>query len=144
VFVERRRDAQALTNQLRDGGQTVSVLTGGEMTAGERDRVIDEFRAGTTRVLVTTNVLSRGVDIPSITAVINYDLPTDSQGRAVDAEVYLHRIGRTGRFGRKGIAINLVYDDRSRRMVDDLSKYYDKKIEQVDDVEALEARIKAL
>jgi ATP-dependent RNA helicase DDX19/DBP5 len=144
VFVQTRRDAQALTTQLREGGHTVSVLTGGEMTADERDRVIDEFRAGTTRVLVTTNVLSRGVDVPSITAVINYDLPHDAQRRDVDAEVYLHRIGRTGRFGRKGVAINLVYDDTSRRMVDDLSKFYDKKIEQVDDVEALEQRIKAL
>lgn len=145
IFVERRRDAQELTRQLREGGHAVSVLTGGEMGNDERDRVIDEFRAGTTRVLVTTNVLSRGVDIPAITAVINYDLPFDPDMRSkVEPEVYLHRIGRTGRFGRRGIAINLVYDEMSRQMVDQLSKYYGKEVEKVEDVEELETRIKNL
>lgn len=144
VFVQTRKDAQLLTQKLRGGGHTVSVLTGGEMSADERDRVIDEFRQQTTRVLVTTNVLSRGVDVPAITAVINYDLPYDALRHKVDAEVYLHRIGRTGRFGRKGIAINLVYDDVSRRMISDLEKYYEKKIEQVDDVEALQERLRAI
>lgn len=143
MFVETRRDAQGLTKQLREGGHAVSVLTGGEMAADERDRVIDEFRSGVTRVLVATNVLSRGVDVPAITAVINYDLPTDREGR-LDAETYLHRIGRCGRFGRKGIAISLVYDDRSRTMVSDLSTTWGRKIEQVADAEALEERIKAI
>jgi ATP-dependent RNA helicase DDX19/DBP5 len=142
VFVQTRKDAQALTDQLRSGGHTVSVLTGGEMTAEERDRVIDEFRQGTTRVLVTTNVLSRGVDVPAVTAVINYDLPYDQHRHKVDPEVYLHRIGRTGRFGRKGIAINLVYDDASLRMIQDLQTYYGKDMEKAEDVEALEARLK--
>jgi ATP-dependent RNA helicase DDX19/DBP5 len=144
VFVQTRKDAQALTDQLRSGGHTVSVLTGGEMEAQERDRVIDEFRQGTTRVLVTTNVLSRGVDVPAVTAVINYDLPYDQHRHKADPEVYLHRIGRTGRFGRKGIAINLVYDDASLRMIQDLQTYYGKDMEKVDDVEALESRLKAL
>lgn len=145
IFVERRRDAQELTSQLREGGHAVSVLTGGEMGNDERDRVIDEFRAGTTRVLVTTNVLSRGVDIPAITAVINYDLPCDPEARnRVEPEVYLHRIGRTGRFGRRGIAINLVYDEQSRDMVEQLAKYYGKAVEKVEDVEELETRLKSL
>lgn len=142
VFMQTRREAQALTAQLREGGQTVSVLTGGEMSAGERDKVIDEFRAGTTRVLVTTNVLSRGVDVPAVTAVINYDLPVDAQQRDVDFETYIHRCGRAGRFGRKGVAINLVYDGRTRAMIGELGKYYGKTIEEVEDVEALEARLK--
>jgi ATP-dependent RNA helicase DDX19/DBP5 len=144
VFVQTRKDAQALTTQLRDNKHAVSVLTGGEMTAEERDRVIDEFRQGTTRVLVTTNVLSRGVDVPAVTAVINYDLPYDQTRSNVDPEVYLHRIGRTGRFGRKGIAINLVFDATSRRMVKDLETYYSHKIEAVQDVEVLAERLKTL
>lgn len=144
VFVQTRKDAQVLTQKLRNGGHTVSVLTGGEMTADERDRVIDEFRQQITRVLVTTNVLSRGVDVPAITAVINYDLPYDQLRHKVDPEVYLHRIGRTGRFGRRGVAINLVYDDSSRRMVQDLETYYGKNIEQVEDVEVLQERLKAI
>jgi ATP-dependent RNA helicase DDX19/DBP5 len=144
VFVQTRKDAQALTTQLRNSNHAVSVLTGGEMSVEERDRVIDEFRQGTTRVLVTTNVLSRGVDVPAVTAVINYDLPYDLNRANVDPEVYLHRIGRTGRFGRKGIAINLVFDDASRRMVKDLETYYSHKIEAVEDVEILSERLKTL
>jgi ATP-dependent RNA helicase DDX19/DBP5 len=144
VFVQTRKDAQALTTQLRNGNHAVSVLTGGEMSVEERDRVIDEFRQGTTRVLVTTNVLSRGVDVPAVTAVINYDLPYDLNRANVDPEVYLHRIGRTGRFGRKGIAINLVFDDASRRMVKELETYYSHKIEAVEDVEILSERLKTL
>lgn len=145
IFVETRKDCRALTEKLRDGGHTVSLLTGGEMGVDERDKVIDEFRAGTTRVLVATNVLSRGIDIPSVTAVINYDMPTtDRHGERVDAETYLHRIGRTGRFGRKGIAISLVYDDKSRRMVNDLSNTWKRNIKQVEDVEELESSINSL
>lgn len=144
LFVRTRRDAQALTKSLRENSQTVSVLTGGEMTPDERDRVIDEFRNGTTRVLVTTDVLSRGVDVPAVTAVINYDLPVDVHRHGIDAETYLHRIGRAGRFGRKGLAINLVYDDRGMAMVEELIKYYKKEIVPIDDVEALQERIKSL
>jgi ATP-dependent helicase YprA (DUF1998 family) len=59
-------------------------------------------------VLITTNVLARGVDIPAVSLVINYDMPTMEASQQPDFETYLHRIGRTGRFGRRGVAINLV------------------------------------
>lgn len=144
IFVRTRAGAQSLTRRLRGEGHTVSVLYGGQMTPEERDRVIDEFRAGTTRVLVTTNVLSRGVDVRAVTAVINYDLPTDATDSEADPETYLHRIGRTGRFGTKGVAINFVHDEKSRRVLKDLEKYYAKVIEKVDDVELLAERIKAI
>lgn len=142
IFVRTRATAADLTTRLRAEGQSVSVLYGGSMAPEERDKVIDEFRQGTTRVLVTTNVLSRGVDISAVTTVINYDLPMDRTGSAVDAETYLHRIGRTGRFGRKGIAINFVYDDHSLRLLRDLERYYSKKIEEVTDVEDLSERLR--
>lgn len=144
IFVRTRVDAAKLSSRMRDAGHTVSVLYGGDMTPDARDRVIDEFRNGTTRVLVTTNVLSRGVDVLAVSAVINYDLPTDRSGYAADAETYLHRIGRTGRFGRKGIAINFVYDDNSKRVLQELEQYYSKRITKVEDVEALSERIQSL
>ncbi len=144
IFVRTRNAAQTLTENLRADGNAVSVLYGGSMSPEERDRVIDEFRHGTTKVLVTTNVLSRGVDVRAITAVINYDLPMDPTGVEADPETYLHRIGRTGRFGTKGVAINLVHDEKSMRILTDLEKYYDKKIVEVTEVEDLERHIKML
>ncbi|CAN8075723.1 unnamed protein product [Agarophyton chilense] len=141
IFVRTRHEAHSLTQRLRSGGHTVSVLYGGDMSPEERDRVIDEFRAGTTRVLITTNVLSRGVDVLAVNAVINYDMPTDRYGSQADPETYLHRIGRTGRFGRKGVAINFVYDDRTKAILKELENYYSKTIEKVADVEELSERI---
>lgn len=142
IFVRTRADAATLTKRLRDEGHTVSVLYGGDMTPEQRDCVIDEFRSGITRVLITTNVLSRGVDVLAVSAVINYDLPTDRSGYFADHETYLHRIGRTGRFGRKGIAINFVFDDKTKSLLKDLEKYYSKTIAKVDDVEELADRIR--
>lgn len=144
IFVRTRADAASLTQRLRSDGHAVSVLYGGDMTPEERDRVIDEFRSGTTRVLVTTNVLSRGVDVLAVSAVINYDLPTDRTGIRSDPETYLHRIGRTGRFGRKGIAVNFVYDEGSMRVLKELETYYSKPIDKVEDVEELSDRIRNL
>ncbi|CDF35822.1 poly-A RNA export protein DBP5 [Chondrus crispus] len=143
IFVGRRDEAASLSTRLRDDGHAVSVLYGGDMTPEERDRVIDEFRAGTTKVLITTNVLSRGVDVLAVSVVINYDLPTDRQGQS-DPETYLHRIGRTGRFGRKGVAVNFVYDSRSKRVLKELEEYYSKPITRVEDAEELQDRLKDL
>lgn len=65
----------------------------------QRIAVLDRFRAGLEKVLITTNVLSRGIDIEQVTIVVNFDMPKDGEGKA-DCETYLHRIGRTGRFGK--------------------------------------------
>lgn len=98
-------------------GHHVVTLTGGlEGTA--RDKVIDDFRAGQAKVLITTNVLARGIDVQSVTMVINYDVPDkpDPHGgrRPVpDSETFLHRVGRTGRFGKVGVALTLVHDPSS-------------------------------
>lgn len=72
-----------------------------KMTQVERNNIVQEFRDGKTRLLLTTDLLSRGIDIPQVNMVINYDLP-------INKETYIHRIGRCGRFDKKGIAINLV------------------------------------
>merc|ERR1719215_1936297 len=73
---------------------------------------MDAFRKGESNVLITTNVLARGVDVDNVCLVVNYDPPVDKLGQP-DFETYLHRIGRTGRFGRKGTAINLISDQKS-------------------------------
>lgn len=77
-----------------------------------RDAVIDAFRFGKAKVLITTNVLARGIDVATVSMVVNYDLPT-AVGGVPDPQTYLHRIGRTGRFGRVGVSISFVHDHRS-------------------------------
>ena len=77
------------------------------MNQQERDSIVKEFREGKTRLLLTTDLLSRGIDIPDVNLVVNYDLPANK-------ETYIHRIGRCGRFGKKGVSISLVkVDDQS-------------------------------
>ena len=75
--------------------------------------VIDRFREGLAKVLITTNVLARGIDVQSVTMVINYDVPDTGPDRKADVETFLHRVGRTGRFGKVGVALTLVHDRRS-------------------------------
>ncbi|RZS20818.1 hypothetical protein BHM03_00053371 [Ensete ventricosum] len=82
-----------------------------------------EFRSGSSRVLVTTDLLARGIDVQQVSMVINYDLPTQPEN-------YLHRIGRSGRFGRKGTAINFVTRD-DERMLFDIQKFYNVVIEEL-------------
>ena len=79
------------------------------MTQADRQNVMKEFRAGASRVLITTDLLARGIDVQQVSLVINYDLPSNKEN-------YIHRIGRGGRFGRKGVAINFVTDDTIQDM----------------------------
>lgn len=111
VFVGTKREADLVHQALDANNYSCSVLHG-KVEAAERDRTMEAFRRGETSVLITTNVLARGVDVDNVCLVVNYDVPVDKDGEP-DFETYLHRIGRTGRFGRKGTAINLVGDQRS-------------------------------
>ncbi len=147
VFVTQKATADSVAHRMVAEGHAVSVLHGNLLPA-ERDAVIDEFRSGKSKVLITTNVLSRGIDIKGVTLVINYDLPvlTFPDGRVLgaDPESYLHRIGRSGRFGRKGVAINFIFDGHSKRIMADIESVYKIKIEQIstDDEEKLEKFVK--
>ncbi len=97
---------------VRDGHK-VSVLHGA-YEGSERDALLDEFRTGKSKVLITTNVLARGIDVSTVSMVINYDIPMKGAGEAThDTETYLHRIGRTGRFGRVGVSITFISDKKS-------------------------------
>jgi len=111
VFVGTKRDADQVHRTLENEGYTCSVLHGA-VDGAMRDATMEAFRKGESNVLITTNVLARGVDVDNVCLVVNYDVPVDGN-REPDFETYLHRIGRTGRFGRKGTAINLINDAQS-------------------------------
>jgi translation initiation factor 4A len=95
----------------------------GEMSQLERDKIMQEFRSGSTRILITTDLLARGIDIQQVSLVINYDIPNNKEN-------YIHRIGRTGRFGRKGIALNFV-SDKEMQSISDIEVFYSTIIEEL-------------
>jgi len=121
IFVKRRDTAVEIEKRMTAEGHQVASLTGA-LEGAERDRIIDAFRSGKAKVLITTNVLARGIDVQSVSMVINYDVP-DADGVA-DPETYLHRIGRTGRFGRVGVAITFIYDKKSWEMLHKITDYF--------------------
>ena len=100
VFRRTKHGADKLHKQLERGGYRVGLLHGGKSQA-QRVKTLAAFTSGRTRILVATNVAARGLDIPNVSHVINYDLPED-------VETYVHRIGRTARAGKEGVAITLV------------------------------------
>jgi ATP-dependent RNA helicase len=107
---------------MREANFTVSSMHG-DMPQKERDTIMQDFRQGTTRVLLTTDIWARGIDVQNVSLVINYDLP-------VNRENYLHRIGRSGRFGRKGVAINFV-TAMDVQLLRDIEQFYATQIDEV-------------
>lgn len=122
IFVKTKNTANILYAKMKKEGHTVSVLHGG-LETDDRDRLIDDFREGRSKVLITTNVLARGIDIASVSMVVNYDLPVDKDNRP-DPSTYLHRIGRTGRFGRVGVSISFVHDKESYETLMAIRHYF--------------------
>jgi superfamily II DNA/RNA helicase len=100
IFCNKQARADWLAMKMKDNKFTLECLHGG-MSAEERKQKMDDFRSGSCRVLITTDLTARGIDVQQVGTVINFDLPTDKSN-------YIHRIGRSGRFGRKGLTINLV------------------------------------
>eukprot|EP01084_Bolivina_argentea_P140787 247444_1 len=119
IYCNTRRRVDWLTEKMNDRDFTVSCMHG-DMGQGERDIVMREFRTGSTRVLCTTDLLARGIDVQQVSLVINYDLPTNREN-------YIHRIGRSGRFGRKGVAINFITEG-DVRYLRDIEQFYNTKI----------------
>eukprot|EP01024_Parvocaulis_polyphysoides_P035460 TRINITY_DN31419_c0_g1_i3.p2 TRINITY_DN31419_c0_g1~~TRINITY_DN31419_c0_g1_i3.p2 ORF type:complete len:445 (+),score=68.69 TRINITY_DN31419_c0_g1_i3:87-1337(+) len=122
IFCNTRRKVDWLTDQMRSKDHTVSA-THGDMDQNTRDVIMREFRSGSSRVLITTDLLARGIDVQQVSLVINYDLPTQPEN-------YLHRIGRSGRFGRKGVAINFCVRE-DMRMLQDIQRFYNTVIEEL-------------
>lgn len=130
VFCHTRQSAVWLAGKMSEEGHSVSVLSG-ELTVEQRISVLDRFRTGLDRVLVTTNVCARGIDVEQVTVVVNFDLPVDAKGRA-DCETYLHRIGRTGRFGKQGVAINMVEGNRGWALLKQIEEHFGRTIMKLD------------
>ncbi|KAJ6250830.1 eukaryotic initiation factor 4a-ii [Anaeramoeba flamelloides] len=122
IFCNTKEVVEELKYKLNEEDYTVSSIHG-EMEQEQRNVIMKEFRSGSSRILITTDLLARGIDVEQISLVINYDLPTNREN-------YIHRIGRGGRFGRKGVSINLItrYDLEVLR---DLENFYDTEIEEM-------------
>ena len=121
IFCNTRSKVEFLTNKLREQHFTVSAIHA-DLPQAERD-TIKEFRSGSSRILISTDLLARGIDVQQVSLVINYDLPANKEN-------YIHRIGRGGRFGRKGVAINFV-TDRDVGMMREIEKFYSTQIEEM-------------
>ena len=119
VFTSTQRDADWLADRLADMGHHVASLHGG-MPQGRRNRVLQGLRSRHLKVLVATDVAARGIDVPSISHVINYGLP-------MKAEDYVHRIGRTGRAGRSGLAVTLA-ERRDASMIHSIQRFTTQRI----------------
>ncbi|KAK8391859.1 hypothetical protein O3P69_017463 [Scylla paramamosain] len=122
IFCNTKRKVDWLTEKMREANFTVSSMHG-DMPQKERDAIMKEFRSGQSRVLITTDIWARGIDVQQVSLVINYDLPNNR-------ELYIHRIGRSGRFGRKGVAINFVKND-DIRILRDIEQYYSTQIDEM-------------
>ncbi|CAJ1394506.1 unnamed protein product [Effrenium voratum] len=151
IFVNTRHGAFELAKMMKSEGHAVSLICGTQKTGPERvdvsfrDRVMGEFRSGVTKVLISTDVLARGIDVPAVTLVVNYDLPMSYNNHGQpDFETYMHRIGRTGRFGLKGVAVNLV-SDRDRHHLDAIQSFYKCAMTKLSgDCEEMEGLLKGL
>jgi len=130
VFVNSRQEAKDLNIKMKGQGHETSVIYGKEMSPSERDNVIKEFRNGKSKVLISTNVLARGIDILQCTLVINYDMPVDAKKKP-DPETYIHRIGRTGRWNQMGIAINIIGDEEAFHIQKEIERITQRKIEEL-------------
>ena len=124
IYCNKRQRVEWLAEKLQSQGFPISYIHG-EMEVGERKRRMASFRSGEVRVLISTDLLARGIDVQQVSLVINYELPTNKEN-------YIHRIGRSGRFGRKGVAINLIGPDE-KAMVSEIESHYTTKMELLPD-----------
>jgi translation initiation factor 4A len=122
IYCNTRRRVDWLTEQMQKKDFTVSSMHG-DLDQRERDIIMREFRSGSSRVLITTDLLARGIDVQQVSLVINYDLPTNREN-------YIHRIGRSGRFGRKGVSINFIIKSDVKYM-NDIEAFYNTQIQEM-------------
>lgn len=122
VFVNTRRQADTLHAMMEEAGFATTKIHG-EMPQAERDVALEDFRLGFSRVLISTDVLAKGIDVQGVSVVVNYHIP-------FDRAFYIHRIGRAGRFGRRGVAISLV-TARDFTILQDIQRSCDCTIEDM-------------
>ena len=122
VYINNKSKIIEINDRLQHDNFPVSYITG-DRTSEERNQIMEDFRAGKIRILLSTDLLARGIDIQQLSLVINYDLPREK-------ETYIHRIGRSGRYGRKGVAINLI-TERDVEELKFIESFYDTKINEM-------------
>lgn len=122
IYCNTRRKVDWLQQEMQKRDFTVSTMHS-DLDQKERELIMREFRSGSSRVLISTDLLARGIDVQQVSLVMNYELPSN-------LENYLHRIGRSGRFGRKGVAINFV-TQQTWPQLKELEKYYATQIEEM-------------
>eukprot|EP00922_Rhytidocystis_sp_ex-Travisia-forbesii_P019873 GHVS01029345.1.p1 GENE.GHVS01029345.1~~GHVS01029345.1.p1 ORF type:complete len:511 (+),score=87.74 GHVS01029345.1:191-1723(+) len=163
IFVNSRKLGFELSMWMKDQGHAVTLICGSQsqgagadkMDHDMRDKIMEEFRNGETKVLITTDVLCRGIDVPQVTLVINYDLPrtynntggnyfgAQSQS-VVNMETYIHRIGRTGRFGLLGISVSFVLP-HEMTLIQEVKDFYQCSIEELpEDPEEIDEMLRNL
>jgi len=122
IYCNTRRKVDYLADEMQKRDFTVSTIHA-DLDQRARDLIMREFRSRSSRVLISTDLLARGIDVQSVSLVMNFDIPRDMEN-------YLHRIGRSGRFGRKGVAINFVTNADVRAMKD-IERHYHTQIEEM-------------
>merc|ERR1712187_33341 len=122
IYCNTQRKADFVAEQLTRRDFTVSTIHAG-LDTQERKLVMREFRSGSSRVLISTDLLARGIDVQQVSLIINYDLPANQEN-------YLHRIGRSGRYGRKGVAINFLASKDVSRMRE-IERFYHTQIDEL-------------
>ena len=122
IYINSKNKLEEIYNELHKDNFPVGMIHGNLMT-NERESIMNKFRQGEIRILLSTDLLSRGIDVQQLSLVINYDLP-------MEKETYIHRIGRSGRYGRKGVAINFV-TDRDMFNLTELQEFYNTKIDEM-------------
>ncbi|XP_073044345.1 DEAD-box ATP-dependent RNA helicase 38 [Primulina eburnea] len=131
VFVRSRNSASNLHQSLISLGYEVTTIQGA-LKQEDRDKIIKEFKEGLTQVLISTDLLARGFDQKQVNLVVNFDLPVKyDRPSEPDYEVYLHRVGRAGRFGRKGAVFNLLLNHRDDMIMGKIENYFNAQITEV-------------
>lgn len=122
IYCNTKEKTEKLAEKLIEKGFMVSCIHG-QMKMEDRVQIMKEFRECSTRILISTDLLSRGIDVQQVDIVINYELPNKK-------EPYIHRIGRSGRHGRRGTAINLISKHEASQMLD-IEQFYDTQIKEL-------------
>lgn len=136
IYVNSINNAEKLFNYLVDNDFSVALIHR-KKSSEERAQVIESFRKGESRILLSTDLLARGLDVQSVMIVINFDIPnvTNNKSKTTGGELacsdYLHRIGRSGRHGKKGIAINFIATEEDNHRIEIIEKYYSINLEEV-------------
>jgi translation initiation factor 4A len=122
IYINSKNKIEEMYDKLTKDNFPVGYITG-DRGVQDRNDVMEQFRAGTLRILLSSDLLARGIDIQQLSLVINFDLPREK-------ETYIHRIGRSGRYGRKGVAINLI-NDREIDYLKHIEEFYDTQINEM-------------